>query len=60
MLRQHPRIDEDEEAEREQLRAAAVQSVGFNVGIGGFSGPRPHQLRRRRVILVMREAMICI
>jgi hypothetical protein len=31
-----PPYDEDEEAEREQLRAAAVQSVGFNVGIGGF------------------------
>ncbi|KAH9002807.1 hypothetical protein EDB86DRAFT_3073942 [Lactarius hatsudake] len=30
-----PPYDEDEEAEREQLRAAAVQSVGFNVGIGG-------------------------
>ena len=33
--------DEDEEAEREQLRAAAVQSVGFNVGIGG-SPDREH------------------
>lgn len=32
---QTPPFDEDEEAEREQLRAAAVQSVGFNVGIGG-------------------------
>ena len=30
-----PPFDEDEEAEREQLRAAAVQSVGFNVGFGG-------------------------
>ncbi len=32
-----PPFDEDEEAEREQLRAAAVQSVGFNVGINGSS-----------------------
>ena len=36
-----PPYDEDEEAEREQLRAAAVQSVGFNVGIGG-SPDREH------------------
>ena len=28
-----PTLDEDEEAEREQLRAAAVQSVGFDVNI---------------------------
>jgi hypothetical protein len=36
-----PPFDEDEEAEREQLRAAAVQSVGFNVGIGA-SPDRDH------------------
>ena len=30
-----PTFDEEEEAEREQLRAAAVQSVGFDVNISG-------------------------
>jgi hypothetical protein len=36
-----PTFDEDEEAEREQLRAAAVQSVGFDVNI---SRPPDRQL----------------
>ncbi|KAI0301105.1 hypothetical protein B0F90DRAFT_343916 [Multifurca ochricompacta] len=36
-----PTFDDDEEAEREQLRAAAVQSVGFDVDISG-SPDREH------------------
>lgn len=37
-----PTFDEDEEAEREQLRAAAVQSVGFDVNISRPLADREH------------------
>jgi hypothetical protein len=37
-----PTFDEDEEAEREQLRAAAVQSVGFDVNISRPPADREH------------------
>ena len=37
-----PTLDEDEEAEREQLRAAAVQSVGFDVNISRPPADREH------------------
>lgn len=39
-----PTLDEDEEAEREQLRAAAVQSVGFDVNISRPPADRDHAL----------------
>jgi len=37
-----PTFDEEEEAEREQLRAAAVQPVGFDVNLSRLPQPREH------------------